>query len=401
MAIDVRVLTATDRPAGFGLRVDAFTAEGSATWPEEGEIYMPDGRRVGAFDGDLMVGHAGAWDFGQWFGGRRVPMAGVAGVIVRPEARGSGIAGQMVRALLQRCLEDGDVIACQYPTVPGLYRRLGWEAAGVAVRRTIATAALTGLPVPDRPPVIRPLVWADDVPAVAELWDRDAARGQGRIARSATYHLRMFEPDDGLRAWVAERDGRIVGVLQLEREPSAGEDPSIYRMFVDALVAEDHDTWLALWRLVGQHAAVSQTTRFISRPHEPLQDHLHLPAVQERSVIQTWMARLLDAPAAMSGRGWPAGAEVSVVLRVGDPLLPGNDGTFLLRVAGGGTASLTRTDRTASASIDIGALSALYTGHVRAADLAWQGRLVGASHEEIAALDTAFAAPQPWMHDHF
>ncbi|HUG85093.1 MAG TPA: hypothetical protein VMM13_11040 [Euzebya sp.] len=46
-------------------------------------------------------------------------------------------------------------------------------------------------------------------------------------------------------------------------------------------------------------------------------------ATCQPSVIQTWMARLLDVPAAMAGRGWPAGAEVSVVLRVGDPLLPG------------------------------------------------------------------------------
>ncbi|MGI9016308.1 MAG: sterol carrier protein domain-containing protein [Euzebya sp.] len=78
-----------------------------------------------------------------------------------------------------------------------------------------------------------------------------------------------------------------------------------------------------------------------------------------------------------------------------------NAGAFHLLLERG-QAELAPARRTSGmAQIDIGALSALYTGHVTASGLARQGRLTGGRPEDIAALDQAFAGPGPWMHDYF
>ena len=49
------------------------------------EPIVAAGRCLGAFDGGRMVGSALFLDMSQWWHGRAVPMAGVAGVKVAPE----------------------------------------------------------------------------------------------------------------------------------------------------------------------------------------------------------------------------------------------------------------------------------------------------------------------------
>jgi len=54
-----------------------------------------------AEDDGVVLGHAFAFSLGAWFGGRRVPVTGIASVGVAPEARGRGVA----TALLARVHE--------------------------------------------------------------------------------------------------------------------------------------------------------------------------------------------------------------------------------------------------------------------------------------------------------
>ena len=54
------------------------------------EPVVAAGRCLGAYDGARLVGTALYHDMRQWWHGRAVPMAGVAGVKVAPEYRGQG-----------------------------------------------------------------------------------------------------------------------------------------------------------------------------------------------------------------------------------------------------------------------------------------------------------------------
>jgi len=80
---------------------------------------------VGAFDGPRLVAMSGAHAFGQDFGGRRVPMAGLSSVAVAPHRRGEGLARRVITMCLADRRERGQAISSLYPATTGLYRRLG------------------------------------------------------------------------------------------------------------------------------------------------------------------------------------------------------------------------------------------------------------------------------------
>ena len=57
-------------------------------WDIDVSKAIDEHRVVAAYDGDVLVGRAMIWPFTQYWGGRALPMAGIAGVVVSPEHRG-------------------------------------------------------------------------------------------------------------------------------------------------------------------------------------------------------------------------------------------------------------------------------------------------------------------------
>src|SRR5262245_23351235 len=53
---------------------------------------------------------------GQWFGGERLSLLGIAGVAVAPEARGQGVAFGLVQATLRAARERGVALSMLYPS---------------------------------------------------------------------------------------------------------------------------------------------------------------------------------------------------------------------------------------------------------------------------------------------
>jgi hypothetical protein len=126
---------------------------------------------------------------------------------------------------------------------------------------------------------------------------------------------------------------------------------------------------------------------------------------------ESWMLRLLDAPAAIAARGFPA-TDLTVPLQIADDLRPANSGRWDLTVrAGEGRLSRDRTvapspspdgpSHAGCAPLALGArgLAALYAG-TPVATLRRAGLADGGSQEADAALDGAFAAT-PFMLDGF
>ena len=152
------------------------------------------------------------------------------------------------------------------------------------------------------------------------------------------------------------------------------EDPAIYcylapdgmiayrwnrgqdELLVHILVAGSAATTRALWSIAASHASMVGHVRAYVSPADPVTWLVPEPEVQ-LSRREMWMLRLVDAPAAIAGRGFPEGAAVTVPVHLADPQLPGNAGRWLLEV-GGGKGALTRAEPASSGTAAVGAAAA-------------------------------------------
>lgn len=392
----VRPLRPEDAEAAFQLRVVAFSTAMHADFDPD-EPYAPDDGRLVAVEDSRVVGHLAIWPFHQAFGGRAVPMGGVAGVVVAPDRRGQGIASRLLAAALDRMGEHGQAISTLFPATTAPYRRWGWEVAGTHLRRRVATRDLLALPAPSTEVSLRPFE-LDDLDAVVALHDAVTLTEPGGLVAGRPWLHRALapDPDEPEIVVVAEREARVAGLLLATK--LAAEDPhSAYTLDVLRLFGADRDIERALWRNVAGHYSVAATTTFKSQPAEPLLFELPFGLHEPVPAPEHFMTRLVDVPAAMAARGWP-GVDVHVELAIRDERRPANDGHWVVELAGG--EATTTPGGGGDVEVDIGALSSLYTGFTTPRALARSGRL-RASEAQLDRLTAMFSAPSPFLRDYF
>ncbi|TQS26561.1 enhanced intracellular survival protein Eis [Microbispora sp. KK1-11] len=388
--MEIRHLTSDDLDAVLDNRRRAFgplSGGGAETWRKLVSPMLPEGRYLGAFDGPRLVGTARINPYVQWWHGRPLSMGGVAGVTVSPEDRGRGVGRALTHAAIERCAELGHAVSALYPATTPVYRSAGYEHAGVLQRITVPTEALRTLGGGAAGTVkLRRMGPADAAELVALIGRVHAAtRASGPLCFDERTWRLWLEDDDDF-CYLAE-DGFVV------YRWSDGD------IEVDNLLAGSEATSRALWSLVGSASTVAKSVTACVDPADPV-----LWMLRERSkdeVTQTrWMFRLIDLPAAVEGRGFPAGVRVETPVEVTDSLRPGNAGTWVLRVDGG-AGSVTRPGGPAAEAtrLTIGGMSALFAG-VPTATLRRAGLLSGGSPDADDALDAAFGCGA-YMIDYF
>ena len=371
------------------------------------EPIVAAGRGLGAFDGGRMVGSALFLDMRQWWHGRAVPMAGVAGVKVAPEYRGRGVGRAVMMALTDLMAERGYPLSALYPATMTIYRSLGWEIAGHRHEAVLPARSLFTLAKPDdetAAAIRRP--GPDDAARVLEVIGR--AHENARDCGPVTYD------ETTVRRWLT-RPGRYA---DNDRYAYLAPDGFLgYRwhrgndeIFIDQLAAVSAQTTWALWAVAASNSSVVEAVRAQVGLSDPLWWMLR---EQDAKIAdrESWMLRLLDAPAAIAARGFPA-TDLAVPLRITDDLRPANSGRWDLTVrAGEGRLSRHRTDlgspspagsspsRQAPLALGARGLAALYAG-TPVATLRRAGLADGGSPDADAALDGAFAAT-PFMLDGF
>jgi predicted acetyltransferase len=395
--VDIRPFTPDDAEATHVLAMRAFSSRpGTPADPDRPRI--PDERRLVAELDGRVVGHLGAWAFGQWYGGRRVPAAGIAAVTVAPEVRGQRVGSRLLRAGMDAALERGEPVASLFPLTRAIYRSHGFELAGAHPRATVATAALARLPAP--PADLEVVPGSDeDVPAMAAL-ERDLAREEtGALDRSEAFAARALVPGEHGRIVLARRDGELVGYAVYTHEDSGTTAGAFFELEVRELVARDPATLLALHRVVGSHASGAERARIPWEPEDALELWLPERAVTSDPVAWRWMSRLLDPAAAVAARGWPDHVRLTCELDLADPVWPDRGGAWTLEVADGQAALA--PGGAGRVHLDVGALASWFTGYQSATRLARYGRLRGADAATLRDLDAATTGPVPWVRSFF
>ncbi|MFB9902562.1 GNAT family N-acetyltransferase [Allokutzneria oryzae] len=347
----------------------------------------------GVFDErGVLLADAADREQGQWFGGRLVPTSGIAGVAVAPEHRGRGLAQKLLKHTLGAARERGAVISTLMPSVPGLYRKLGWEHVGAIVDERVATTALQSVR-PEPGVTVRP-VTVEDFPTVMDLYRAYARAGNGLMERSGPlFTATAAEVLDEYRMTLVEGPDGAEGYASWQRTDNYGVGA---KLVVTDLITLTERALKTLVSQFGSWGTVAPTTELrLAVPDELVWG---LPVHLERASTDAWMLRLVDARAAIAARGWPE-LRATVDLEVVDDVCPWNAGPHRLVVAAG-EATL---EPGGSGEVVIGSrgLAVLYAGGASTAALRRADLLYGGDARTDALLDAAFAGPRPGLLDPF
>ncbi len=285
-----------------------------------------------AWSGQELVGTTEVMPWGQFFGGRSVPMGAVASVAVRPDQRGRGIAPRLLARSVERMHEQGLVISTLHPATTRFYRGLGWEIGGEFGVRRVPTASLAALP-PGEPECLRP-GREPDFDAVRECYERVAPSINGAVDRDDVRwradRTALGRPHRYL--YVYDADDQIDGYVVYDQHQTRSQWG--FGITVHELVAADARAAVTLWRHVGSHVAQVDKVTVLAMPLDVL-TLLLSEQVVELVTANHWMTRIVDAAGAVAARGYPPDVRAEVHLQLADRLAPWNDGRFVLRVEGG------------------------------------------------------------------
>ena len=366
---------------------------------EERAAWLPLEKMRCVSDGDRIVAAAAARDFRQWFGGRELEMSGIWGVVTLPEHRGGGLATRAVTALLEDARERGQPVSALYPATQRPYRGMGYEQAGTMTRHEVG---LDELPRgPSGPLPVEEFSLERDLDGVRACYRTSVSGHNGPIDCDdgdwwRDKVLGNWFSDDVQRAVVARGQNGIEGYASFTYGPARGAIDFNYLIQCRHLVATSIEAFASLLSYMRGFRGLGVALRFTGPPAHPLG-----MLVEEQHVAPVWtyrwMLRLLDVPAALSGRGYPPVAG-EALLAVEDGLFPENRGPWRVEADGSGAVSVSPAAGSAVRPVAIGTLSSLYTGFLSPFDAVALGQLDEAQAPFLARL---FGGPAPWMHDFF
>lgn len=338
---------------------------------------------------------------GQYFGGRSVPMLGIAGVAVAPEARGRGVAAMLMAECMREMARDGFPISTLYPSTIGLYRKVGYELAG---HRFYTTINVGRIDAPAGGAAVRALGDAD-LPAVRACYARFAAAFDGLLDRGEYCWGRVRELR-GTRYHafgVADEAGGLDGYIMLAQERDAKMGYHAINISDCAFVTADAGR--RLLRFLADFATMGETATVWGGPMHPLVTLMS--SRQYRCEKKDhWMVRVLDVKSALESRGYPACVRAECVLNVRDPIVTANAGRWRVTIEGG-RAEVSRVHEARGAGAtpefgcDIRAVAALFSGVLGVRQLLALGWLETGDAAAALAFDGAIPVATPWMTDMF
>lgn len=377
------------REQGYG-----FPAGQRTQWAEMVASTGRAERLLGAFRAGRLVGMLNVLAFEQFFGGRAVPMGGVASVVVVPEARGHGIAPRLLDAALDLMRERGEVISTLGPATSWVYRKRGWEHAGLYAVSSVPTSDLIRLAEGS---TRERRATTGDRAGIIRVYERAAPGRPGFLARPQWLWDDRLAEAPGRYVYVVEHDGGIAGYVTYAESVAARG----YTVWVDDLVAVDADAERTLWRHLGAHLAQAKSVSIAGVPLDGLA-HLLPEQTIKRLGQQVWMTRIVDLAGAVARRGYAPAVKADVSFRLVDPTRATNDGAWRLHVEGGaGQIEALASGREPDATITVNGLGALYTGWSSTAVLLESGMASGIDPATAADLDAVFAGRRPVMSDDF
>ncbi|MFI0988057.1 GNAT family N-acetyltransferase [Streptomyces exfoliatus] len=405
MTTELRVLDPSDWDRWYGVLELAFG--GVAESPEERRLWRDlteFDRFLGAWDGDLCVGTAGAFTFRLTVpGGASVPAAGVTMVSVAGTHRRRGILTSMMRRQLDDLRAAGEFLSVLTASEPEIYGRFGYGVGAYGARATIDTTRVR-LSVPEGTDrvALRQADLTESAAVCESVYARLVPRRPGMLARRPEWErLPLIDPPGDREGAsprlcvLAERDGEVVGFTHYAIKPDWSPTGAQGAVQVHQLMGLDPAAEAALWRFLCSVDLVSEV-QIRSRPVDDGWQHLVSDVRRCAPTLRDSLhVRLVEVGAALEARTYQA--PVDVVFEVEDAFCPWNAGRWRLTGDQKG-ASCVRTEDAPDLALSVRELGAAYLGGNSLVSLAGAGRVRELREGALVEASVALGSPvAPWL----
>lgn len=342
--------------------------------------------------GDRIAAGCMILPMGQFFGGAAVRLGGIAAVGVRTDERRGGLATAMMHRVVRECADRGVPLSTLYASNVALYRRAGYELAGM---RHIARVRPREIVGGDRPLAVRD-VGPEDHEAVYAMYRRAAVLHNGHLDRGSYIWRRIHDDRWGVPAhgvMLVDEHGTPEGYVFWRQHKG---DPWIRAELTD-WIATTPRAHRQLWVTLGDLRTMFDHIDMPTAPTDPLLRELVDPRV-EWQAAEPWLLRICDVAGALEARGYSEGVHTTVALRVHDDVVPINDGRFVLHVRDGRASVEKGGDGVVE--LDVRALASIYSGFTDPRTLVATGHVQGPP-DALSRLASCFAGEAPWMREMF
>jgi predicted acetyltransferase len=365
---------------------------------------LPAERVHAAWDGERVVGGAGAFPFELTVPGGRVRAAGVTVVGVLPTHRRRGVLRALMRAQLDACRAHGEPVAYLWASEETIYGRYGYGLASLvgdidlARERTAYGARVEPF---GETRLVAP---RDAEPLVAAVWARVAEITPGMFARSSAWWQArtLADPEwrrrgaGELRCAVVEANGRSTAYALYRVNMALDRGVPTGSLDVIEALGDSPEATRAIWRFLLDIDWTARVRSWVLPVDHPLLLLVAEPRRLRWSVRDALWVRLVDVGTALAARALaPTGA---VVIEVRDAFCPWNEGRW--RVDAG---VVERTSDPADLAGDVTALGSVYLGGFTWTQLARALRVRELRPDGLARADALFARhdPAPWCAEIF
>ncbi len=400
--VTIRSIAPDELPAFLRSLVRAFHGRHDEEDVEQERLLAEPDRYFAAFDGNEIVGTAGACSTELTVpGGRTVSAPGITAVGVLPSYRRRGINTGLMGTLLDQAAERGEPLAYLWASESPIYGRFGYGMASLCAELEVSTdrsAFVAGISTSGR---VRALARDEALAPMRPVYDAVAASRPGMIAVDDRwwtwlFHERKRDEDEPLFFALHEDDDGVPdGYAVYKVKDGWAHGVSSSELKLQQLIATTPAATAALWRYVLDVDLIA-TVKAWDRPADD--ELLWLVAEPRRlrfMVSDGLWVRLIDITQSLEGRRYSA--DGALVLEVDDAFRPETSGRYEL-VVEGCEASCERTEAEPELSCGVDALAATYLGGTSFSQLARGQQMRELVPGALARADAMFASdPSPWF----
>ncbi|MBU0519777.1 GNAT family N-acetyltransferase [bacterium] len=362
-------------------------------------------------DGKEIVASMIAYPFTMFQEGIESFAIGIGNVMVSPERRKEGLAGEMMQYGLEKWESEDVPASMLYPFQHCFYRYMGWGYAGEIRQYNIFTEQLADFSEALEADDLRvEIVTEQNFDDLFNFYDAMARQGNCMLKRNELFwsQYMLAPPRYGVLAY----DGaEVVGYLIYTPEEVNPSDPFVQQMVVKEWFAPSLDARDALLGFIARQSDQIESVQLPLQPNEPLHLWLDDPRNRERKMIHRlyaktaevglgWMYRLVNLKAAFeSGRRFN-GVKGDLTVEMEDEQL----GDRKLNVVFSGSGAKAdgkggKSKRLLSGEVDM--LSQLFCGYMSAQQAYDFGLLEFEGSDTVDFCQQAFALPPPACFDLF